>query len=174
MRGYRSYWNKTILRLLKNYQSADIGSGFVSGSSSSTTPPERTDSSVINTDRNGGIQKKDERIKISINKISEMTGIRQDDVIETLRDLGFLKYRNPKPRSRIAASSHPTNNMTNGDHRYEPYQQVHNNSPQKNQQHKLHRDEEYTQKRNQNQFICITRRMVDDYIRSQGVRLENR
>ncbi|CAG8453157.1 14160_t:CDS:10 [Funneliformis mosseae] len=176
MKGYRSYWNKTILRLLKNYKGTCIGSG---SSSSSTTPPERTDSSGgIDTDGNGSTQQKnDEIIKISVNKISELTGIRQDDVIETLRDLGFLKYRNPKPHRQIttiSAASHPTNNMANGDHRYEPYYQVHNNDQQKDQQYQLHRDEEYTQKRNQNRFICITRRMVDDYIRSQGVRLENR
>ncbi|CAI2163546.1 5265_t:CDS:10 [Funneliformis geosporum] len=178
MKGYRSYWNRTILRLLKNYKGTCTGSG---SSSLSTTPPERIDSNGgIDTDGNGSIQQinDDERIKISINKISEITGIRQDDVIETLRDLGFLKFRNPKPRRRIttisAVISHPINNMANGDHRYEPYYQYLNNNQQKDQQYQLHRDEEYTQKRNQNRFICITRRMVDDYIRSQGVRLENR
>jgi hypothetical protein len=180
MKGYRSYWSKTILRFLRDYKGASTGLESISGTSSLSTPPEREDSgSGINTDGNEvKQQKKDEIIQISINKISEMTGIRQDDVIETFRELGFLKYRNPIPRERSTTGSHPINNMTNGDHRYELYHQVHNHNPQKNQQynqqHKLHRDEEYTQKRNQNLFVCITRRMVDDYIRSHGVKLENR
>ncbi|RIA92831.1 acyl-CoA N-acyltransferase [Glomus cerebriforme] len=177
MRGYRSYWNKAILRLLKNYKDESTGLGSVSESLPlSITPPERVDSgSGINTDNKDTQQKKEEIIKISINKISEMTGIRQDDVIETFRELGFLKYRNPiRNTAASTAASHSTNNMVNGDYRYELYHQVHNHNSQKNQQHKLHHDEEYTQKRNQPGFVCITRRMVDDYIRSHGVRLENR
>lgn len=180
MKGYRSYWSKAILRLLKDYKGSNTGLESISESSSlSTTPPERENNGSAN-DNEGTQQKRDEIIEISINKISEMTGIRQDDVIDTFRELGFLKYRNPIPhrQTTAATASHPISNMTNGDHRYEPYHQVQNHNLQKNQQynqqHKLHRDEEYTQKRNQNRFVCITRRMVDDYIRSHGIRLENR
>ncbi|PKC66675.1 hypothetical protein RhiirA1_511520 [Rhizophagus irregularis] len=177
MKGYRAYWNKAILRLLKNCKGADVGIGSVSESSPfSVTPPEAD--KIITEDHEDTLQKKDEIITISINKISEMTGIRQDDVIETFRELGFLKYRNPLPFIETTATSavtiHPINNVVNGDHRHEPYHQVHNHNSHKNQQHKLHHDEEYTQKRNQNRFVCITRRMVDDYIRSHGIRLENR
>ncbi|CAG8541771.1 12369_t:CDS:2 [Gigaspora margarita] len=159
IRGYHSYWKRTILKILQNYTTNlyNIQEG----------------TSTINGD---GIPHNDNgRFMITINEISLMTSIRREDIIFTLQEMGFLKYRKPNVNSiNYTAVTYDVNNhAVNGNEQHDDHQQPLNNSPQQSQ-YQLHRDEEFSQQKHQQHIICITRRMVDDYIRSHGVRLDNR
>ncbi|RIB02067.1 acyl-CoA N-acyltransferase [Gigaspora rosea] len=159
IRGYHSYWKRTILKILQNYTTNlySIQEG----------------TSTINGD---GMPHNDNgRFMITINEISLMTSIRREDIIFTLQEMGFLKYRKPNANSvNYTALTYDVNNhVVNGNEQHEDHQQPHNNSPQQTQ-YQSHRDEEFAQQKHQQHIICITRRMVDDYIRSHGVRLDNR
>ncbi|CAG8783171.1 28461_t:CDS:2, partial [Dentiscutata erythropus] len=157
IRGYHSYWKRTILKILQkhttNLYNVQEGTGTINGDGMSHND-------------NG-------RFMITINEISLMTSIRREDIIYTLHEMGFLKYRNPNVNSiNYTAVTYDVNNhAVNGTEQHD--RQPHNNSPQQTQ-YQLHHDEEFAQQRHQQHIICITRRMVDDYIRSHGVKLDNR
>ncbi|CAG8756517.1 23201_t:CDS:2, partial [Cetraspora pellucida] len=160
IKGYHSYWKRTILKILQdhtpNLYKVQEGASTINGDEMSHND-------------NG-------RFMITINEISLMTSIRREDIIYTLQEMGFLKYRNPNVDNVNYANvtNDVNNHAANGTEQHDLYeQQSHNNSPQQ-VQYQLHRNEEFAQQRHQQHIICITRRMIDDYIRNHGVKLDNR
>ncbi|CAG8584511.1 4923_t:CDS:2 [Diversispora eburnea] len=149
MKGYKSYWKRTILRILQNH----------------TPPPKPTINGLSNGPHGSQSQQLDgnEKFMISITEISQKTSIRQDDVIYVLHEMGFLKYRNPKVGSvdinnTIVINHDPINPIIifDGDSQLQS------------------REDEYTQNIEERNIVCVTRRMIDDYIRNNDVKLDNR
>lgn len=101
---------------------------------------------------------------ISITEISQKTSIRQDDVINVLHEMGFLKFRNPRVgpvtinNNTIAINHEPIDPIIiyDGDSQLQS------------------REDESTQHIEERNIVCITHRMIDDYIRSNDVKLDNR
>ncbi|CAG8748705.1 1556_t:CDS:1, partial [Acaulospora morrowiae] len=152
IKGYHSYWKRTILRILQSH----------------TVGTLKRDSPTENVDDN-------ENFMISINEISKKTSIRQDDVTNALREMSFLRYRNPKVdlgtiNSAINHDDSGNDNLSTGGVERLIDQ---DNNRSNNQQTDMQRDEESTLHIHHH-IICVSRRMVDNYIRNHGVRLDNR
>ncbi|CAG8519498.1 3048_t:CDS:2 [Racocetra fulgida] len=124
IKGYHSYWKRTILKILQehttNLYKVQEGASSMNGDETSHND-------------NG-------RFMITINEISLMTSIRREDIICTLQEMGFLKYRNPNGNGvNYATITNDVNNhAVNGTEQHDHHeQQTHNNSPQQ-AQYQLH------------------------------------